>query len=88
MVHLLTKFLSTKTRTTLPTSESTANMHATFLLTLETEGDTDLLGIAEEISHYIDDRFTVISCHPWAHPSKDSGATLSTLPVAPANKKT
>lgn len=45
-------------------------MRATFLLTLETGDDTDLPGIAEEVQHYVEDRFDVLSCHPWAHPTQ------------------
>jgi hypothetical protein len=41
-------------------------VQAAFILTLNTGDDTDLIGIAEELKFYVEDRFEVISCHPWA----------------------
>lgn len=61
-------------------------MQAAFVLTIETGDDTDLIGIAEEISHYIDDRFQVISCAPWARPSLEN-SVLPTPPVVPGQQQ-
>ena len=61
-------------------------MQAAFVLTLDTGDDTDLVGIAEEISHYIDDRFQVISCHPWARQTLETGSLL-TPPAVPGQQQ-
>lgn len=53
-------------------------MQAAFVLTIETEDDTDLIGIADDIKFRVEDRFNVISCRPWAREQ-----TLGTSSLAP-----
>ena len=59
-------------------------MHATFLATVNVEGDTDLVGISKDISDALEDKgFTVLLVHPWQRTTLQ--APLQTPPVAPAN---
>lgn len=45
-------------------------MQAAFILTLDTGDDTDLIGIAADVSDIVDGQqgLIVVSCKPWPHP--------------------
>lgn len=44
-------------------------MTATFILTIDTDGDTDLPSIANDIRTAVEHEFSVLSVHPWARPT-------------------
>lgn len=58
-------------------------MKRAFILTLDTAGDTDLIGIADEISQAVSEKgLQVLDCKPWASPGTQ-GVVLPSLPVKP-----
>lgn len=60
-------------------------MKATFLVEIETHGDTDLFAIADDIKDAVEEHgFDVSSSKPWSHPTL-SGAALPTQTAAPSN---
>lgn len=44
-------------------------MTAAFIVNLDTESSTDLLGIADEIRAILSSEYSVLSVHPWQRPS-------------------
>lgn len=61
-------------------------MTATILVTLDTEGSTDLVGIAQEINDILSDQFNIRSVASWSHPSLN--LTVQTPPVVPGQQQT
>lgn len=60
-------------------------MTATFLLTLDVGSDTDLLSIAEDISHVAEQSGMIVQeCKPWARQTFSSGAQT----IAPPTQQT
>lgn len=58
-------------------------MKRAFILTLDTAGDTDFIGLADEIRTVVEkEGMTVLDCKPWASPGT-LDPSLATLPVKP-----
>lgn len=57
-------------------------MKSTFLIEVETEGDTDLIGVAEELKNILDEHFEydVSSVKPWQRPTMPGAAFAPPAP--------
>lgn len=63
-------------------------MKATFLVEIETHGDTDLFGLADDIKQACEaEGITVNSAKPWSRPTL-SGVSLPTQTAAPSPNNT
>lgn len=58
-------------------------MTPTFLISIDTGSDTDLLTVAQEIHDALDDSFSVISVKPW----QQATTTLATPILSPEQNK-
>ena len=62
-------------------------MNASFILTLDTGSDTDLIGIAQDIQDLVDgeEGLHVIDCKPYQHPTLGIGGPAIPGALPPPN---
>lgn len=57
-------------------------MKRAFILTLDTQGDTDFIGLAGEVMNACEDKgMQVLDCKPWSSPLTPAESTLPPLPT-------
>lgn len=57
-------------------------MKRAFIITLDTQGDTDFQALAEDISSAVSEKgMQVLDCKPWSSPLAPAESTLPPLPT-------